>query len=732
MALIKFFRGNKANYKGAVGQAHRDSIYFATDTHELLLNEIAYGLSSDDLTKLNGAINKVEFTSPNTIVFTTVGSGEEFTVSLPNAVASDKDGKPVAGLMSGADKVILDKLNGTVDTEGSVKKQIADAVATTKSDLIGSGSDTKASDTIKGAKKYADSLNADMDTRVDALEAAIGENGSVATQIQNAIQGLDKTDTAVEGQYVSKVSETDGIISVERVALPSLSSVGGTGKVVTTVSQTNGKLAATATDLTAANVAATASTGDSTHVAVSGTTVAAQISSLAQSIKTTSANAKTYSVKKLTKDEVTALGDANVKEAYKLIDGGSNQAGDTIKIYKDSSLKSVALNGQTLNFTYILADGSEDTVGVDVSTFLAESEFGNGLQVVDHIVSVKKDTTSESFLTVGADGIKLSGIQTAINTAANEAKTEVVEDATGHVTVTKTAGTNGQAIYTIGENDIASDTALTAEVTRAKKAEDKIEASVGLAADGSHVTTKGNYTKDATTIAGEIAALDAQVKTNADAIGVLKGSGDGSVSKAVADAKAAILGDAAEGYNTLGKLEDQIQAVSSAAAKAHTVVNAKSSGFVKVTVAKSEDKTHDVVTVSENDIASANDLTNEIAHRKAVTGVNANSYSGDSTTNYLGAATSLMDADKKLDAQIKANADAISNLSTAADFVKKVTVNNVPATVSDNKATVTIDGADIKLDGYATSTTGGAIATTDTVNVALGKLEYMLSWHEAN
>ena len=66
MALIKFFRGAKANYKGAVGQAHRDSIYFATDTHELLLNTDAYGLSSDDLAKLNGAyIEKKETNKEN-------------------------------------------------------------------------------------------------------------------------------------------------------------------------------------------------------------------------------------------------------------------------------------------------------------------------------------------------------------------------------------------------------------------------------------------------------------------------------------------------------------------------------------------------------------------------------------------------------------------------------------------------------------------------------------------
>lgn len=64
-------------------------------------------------------------------------------------------------------------------------------------------------------------------------------------------------------------------------------------------------------------------------------------------------------------------------------------------------------------------------------------------------------------------------------------------------------------------------TNLDAEIARAKAAEDTIEASVGLAADGSHVTTSGNYTSAATTVVGEIAALDTQVKINADAIAAI-------------------------------------------------------------------------------------------------------------------------------------------------------------------------------------------------------------------
>ena len=60
----------------------------------------------------------------------------------------------------------------------------------------------------------------------------------------------------------------------------------------------------------------------------------------------------------------------------------------------------------------------------------------------------------------------------------------------------------------------------TAESTGdTQDAVDKTEESVGLAADGSHVQTSGNYTSDATTVVGEIAALDSALKSTNDKIG---------------------------------------------------------------------------------------------------------------------------------------------------------------------------------------------------------------------
>lgn len=112
----------------------------------------------------------------------------------------------------------IDALEALVGST-AVATQISTAVSAAKTELIGASSDATSANTIYGAKNYAASLNTAMDTRVDALEAAVGTGGTVDSKIQSAIQALDKADTAVTGQFVTQVSETDGIITVVRKAL---------------------------------------------------------------------------------------------------------------------------------------------------------------------------------------------------------------------------------------------------------------------------------------------------------------------------------------------------------------------------------------------------------------------------------------------------------------------------------------------------------------------------------
>ena len=86
--------------------------------------------------------------------------------------------------------------------------------------VVGTDADNADKDTVKGAKKYADGLNTAMDTRVDALEAAIGEGGSVADAIAAEIGKLDVPEVAVgTGEIIEKISETDGKIAVSKRAL---------------------------------------------------------------------------------------------------------------------------------------------------------------------------------------------------------------------------------------------------------------------------------------------------------------------------------------------------------------------------------------------------------------------------------------------------------------------------------------------------------------------------------
>lgn len=86
--------------------------------------------------------------------------------------------------------------------------------------VVGVAADTADKDTVKGAKAYAKGLNDATNTRVEVLETAIGEGGSVGSQIDAKIGELDFAEVAVgTGEIIEKISETDGKISVSKRAL---------------------------------------------------------------------------------------------------------------------------------------------------------------------------------------------------------------------------------------------------------------------------------------------------------------------------------------------------------------------------------------------------------------------------------------------------------------------------------------------------------------------------------
>ena len=64
-------------------------------------------------------------------------------------------------------------------------------------------------------------------------------------------------------------------------------------------------------------------------------------------------------------------------------------------------------------------DSGKEAITVDLSSLVDIYTAGNGIAIAENVISVKRDTNSERFLTIGKDGVKLSGVQTEINTAKN-------------------------------------------------------------------------------------------------------------------------------------------------------------------------------------------------------------------------------------------------------------------------------------------------------------------------
>lgn len=75
------------------------------------------------------------------------------------------------------------------------------------------------------AKANASTVTA-LDGRVEALETAVGEGGSVEQQITDAINELNKGDSVTPNQFVTSVAQVNGIISVTR-SQPTIANING-------------------------------------------------------------------------------------------------------------------------------------------------------------------------------------------------------------------------------------------------------------------------------------------------------------------------------------------------------------------------------------------------------------------------------------------------------------------------------------------------------------------------
>ena len=591
--------------------ALNQSVVDEKNAREQAFTDIKGTLGADDATTLEDINNELDAIDAK---IGTVTTGKTVVGMIADAETA---AKAAATKMKLADNEELLTLSHTTDAAGAITYTLgtnnvaSDAELQTEKERalaaegklqtqIGKAATEQGGPT--GLHKEIADVKADYEAAIDAMDATVGSqtvdtDKHVAVQVVEA-NGVITTVTVTESDIASKKALDDEVTrakAAEKTNADAIAILNGGAEI-------NGSVAKAVADAKKA-IEGKFKEGDVQTLAALNT-----------KIETVSSNAKTYSIAQATEEEVRKLG-TNVKEAYKLIDEDSKLSGAFIPVYKDSSLKSVALDGQILNFTYILADGSEKTVGVDVSTFLAESEFSNGLQVVNHIVSVKVDDASETFLTVDADGVKLSGVQDAINAAKKVAtdRLDVIEGKEDVVGSIKKALKDAKD-YTDAEIIALNATAGTQNVSEGKHVAVEVVETAGKLT--SLVVTE-NDIASASALTSEISRAKAAEKANADAIAILNGGAEinGSVAKAVADAKKELLGDAAEGYNTLGKLEDKVIAAEAAAKAAATKIAAKTEGHVTVSVTKDDSTSALTYTISETDIASANALTAETKAR---------------------------------------------------------------------------------------------------------------------
>ena len=345
--------------------------------------------------------------------------------------------------------------------------------------LSGNAQSTSAETSVAGAKKYAEELISELD---GSVTAEAGSYVKSVTEVDGKISGTTEAlpsfaDTAVAKNFVKSVSETAGQISVERGSISSSAQTivlndnndGGIDFDVNIDGQSIVKDASGV--LSVASTALTQYFGDekTIHAEVDAATNKKTFNTLLKIVKNTNPSS------------------TEVKEEYFLADadGTAITGADTIKIYKDSHIVSITYitdsgdtHYQNLEYKYIDASGATKTEYVDISSLVLEAEFASGVTITNHIAhgvvdpqSEKdgRETGAESFLTVGADGFKISGINAEIDRRLNavvENLDATVTDTTSgnHVTIRieELDGKLVQSGLTIEENDIASATDLAA------------------------------------------------------------------------------------------------------------------------------------------------------------------------------------------------------------------------------------------------------------------------------
>lgn len=145
-------------------------IYFATDTQEIFLDGVSYGYSAEEGQVVEGSIKSLELLEDQKTIKITFNSGGTTNLVLKEATTE------LPGLMSATDKAALDTLNGDEETEGSVKKQVANL----KEELEGELAKATVASEDKTVTVTPGEDGTDLSVNIDGETIVKGEDGKLS------------------------------------------------------------------------------------------------------------------------------------------------------------------------------------------------------------------------------------------------------------------------------------------------------------------------------------------------------------------------------------------------------------------------------------------------------------------------------------------------------------------------------------------------------------------------
>ena len=295
------------------------------------------------------------------------------------------------------------KLNGLIEAEKTARAEADDKLKS----LIGDVSSAVTS----GSTSLVDMINKETEARKEAddnLKALIGDVSSAVTSGQTSVVDLINVEKT---ERIEEDSKLNGLIGAETSARTEKDTEldGKIASEVASRKETDRNLEQEITNRTSADSA-----------------INGRIDILSESNKLNVVDV----------EKVTSGLSQTIRESYKFKKADGTYIPQTVDIYKDSSLINVVLkeidNKKYLVFTYVLEDGTQKDIEVDVEELLIESEFSDGLSASSDgdvvRVKVKRDPSSDNYLSVSSDGVKISGIASAfgdINTSINSLRTDV-------------------------------------------------------------------------------------------------------------------------------------------------------------------------------------------------------------------------------------------------------------------------------------------------------------------